>query len=203
MGATFLTSDEHYFHAAINDLAERPFETVDECAHEMIRRHNKRVREGDRTIHLGDFLFGDRGRLAEILGQLNGEHVLVWGNHDRGSGTKSNAWAHQREYLDAGFHGAVEYGTLALPQVKGGAPARKVLLSHFPYHADHLDGPRYNQFRLRDEGAWLIHGHVHGLYTVRDRGVNVGVDVWDFYPVQDHEVARLIHQVESGQRDEF
>ena len=43
------------------------------------------------------------------------------------------------------------------------------------------------------------HGHVHGLYKVRDRGVNVGVDVWDFTPVQDHEVARLIADVEAGQ----
>lgn len=30
-----------------------------------------------------------------------------------------------------------------------------------------------------------------------------GVDVWDFYPVQDHEVARLIDDVESGAREEF
>ena len=66
-----------------------------------------------------------------------------------------------------------------------------------------MDSPRYNQFRLRDEGAWLIHGHVHGLYTVRDRGVNVGVDVWDYSPVQDHEIARLIHDVETGARAEF
>lgn len=203
MGATFLTSDEHFFHAAINDLCDRPFDSVDECAHAMIARHNKKVKDGDRTIHLGDFLFGDRARLKEILAQLNGEHVLVWGNHDRGSATKSGAWAYQREYLDAGFVGAVDHAAISLPQVKGGATARKVVLSHYPYHADHKDTPRYNQFRLRDEGAWLIHGHVHGLYTVRDRGVNVGVDVWDFTPVQDHEVARLINDIETGAVMEF
>ena len=97
-----------------------------------------------------------RGREKEILDQLNGEHVLILGNHDRASATKSQGWNYQREYLDGGFAAVVAYGTLSLPQVKGGAAARQVLLSHFPYHADHLDSPRYNQYRLRDEGMWLV-----------------------------------------------
>jgi calcineurin-like phosphoesterase family protein len=161
------------------------------------------VKVADRTILLGDWWFGPRAGMCEVLDAMNGSKVLVLGNHDRGSVTQTNGWAYQREYLDAGFEAVVDYATVTLPQVKGGAPARKVLLSHFPYHADHKDSPRFNQFRLRDEGMWLVHGHVHGLYTVRDRGVNVGVDVWDFYPVQDHEVAKLIDDVESGRREEF
>ena len=212
MPNTFVTSDEHYVHKAINHLAERPFSTTDECVAEMIRRHNKRVDPDATTFHLGDFWFGDRtdGRMREVIDSLNGKHVIVFGNHDRGSVTATNGWMHQREYLDAGFEAAVDVATLTLPEVSkkkvpGGAQARKVLMSHFPYHADHMDRSRYNQFRLRDEGMWLLHGHVHGLYTVRDRGVNCGVDspYWDFTPANVHDIALLIARVEAGEVEEF
>lgn len=205
MPNTFMTSDEHYLHAAINRLAERPFSSTEECAAEMIRRHNKVVRPEDRTFHLGDFFFGPRddGRMAEIIAALNGEHVLVGGNHDRCSNTQTNGWQHQRAYLDAGFAAVVDSATFTLPEVskkkiEGGAQQRKVVMSHFPYAGDHTEGDRHTQFRLRDKGAWLIHGHVHGLYTVRNRGVNVGVDRWDFKPVNVHDIALLIAQVEAG-----
>lgn len=210
MPNTFVTTDEHAWHKAIRDLCQRPFDSDREMVEELVRRHNKRVDPDATTFHLGDFWFGDRtdGRMAEYIASLNGKHVLVLGNHDRASMTATNGWAHQREYLDAGFEAVVDVATLTLPEVSkkkvpGGAQARKVLMSHFPYHADHKDNARYNTFRLRDEGMWLLHGHVHGLYTVRDRGVNLGVDVWDFTPVNVHDIALLIAQVEAGIRAEF
>ncbi len=200
MPNVFLTADEHHGHHNINRLCDRPFETSEHATAEIVRRHNKVVGPGDLTFHLGDFWFGprDNGRMAETVTSLNGEHVLVLGNHDRASVTETNGWAHQRSYLDAGFTAVVDVATLTLPAVKASATPRRVLLSHFPYTADHMDNARYNQFRVRDEGRWLIHGHVHNLYTVRQRGVNVGVDVWDFTPVNVHEVARLIADTEAG-----
>lgn len=39
--------------------------------------------------------------------------------------------------------------------------AGDVLLSHFPYTGDHFDSDRVEQFRLRDMGVPLIHGHTH------------------------------------------
>lgn len=206
MPDTFVTSDEHYWHRAVRGLCERPFASDEEMAAEFVRRHNKVVRPDATTFHLGDFWFGDRadGRMAELLAALNGTHVLVAGNHDRCSVTATNGWAHQRAYLDAGFAAVVDSATLTLPEVSkkvdGGAQARKVLLSHFPYAADHTDQARYTQFRLRDEGMWLVHGH--GTYTVRNRGVNVGVDRWNYAPVNVHDVALLIAQVEAGARAE-
>lgn len=207
MGAIFFESDNHVWHDAIGEYCNRPFSTTEECAEAMLANHNKRVKNGDTAFFVGDYWFGNRtdGRMKEYTEALNGDKVLILGNHDRASNTKSNGWRYQREYLDAGFAAVVDYATVTLPQVKGGAPARRVLVSHYPYRADHKDTPRYNQYRLRDEGLWLIHGHVHDLYTVRDRGVNVGVDspFWNFAPAQDHEIARLIDDIESGRREEF
>ena len=50
---------------------------------EIIRRWNERVKPHDTVIHLGDFGFlrGDRNQ-EYYLSQLNGNLVLVAGNHD-------------------------------------------------------------------------------------------------------------------------
>lgn len=210
MPNAFVITDEHAWHKAIRALCNRPFASDEEMVSELVRRHNKVVDKDATTFHLGDTWFGDRtdGRFREYIASLNGEHVEVLGNHDRASVTQTNGWRHQREYLDAGFVAVVDSATLTLPEVskkkiEGGAQQRKVLMSHFPYRADHKDSARYNQFRLRDEGMWLLHGHVHELYTVRDRGVNLGVDVWNFTPVNVHDIALLIAQVEAGIVEEF
>ena len=37
----------------------------------------------------------------------------------------------------------------------------------------------------------VLHGHLHGLYRVLDNVVDIGVDVWDFYPVELHVALSL------------
>ena len=204
MPNVFVTSDEHHCHGPVNDLSGRPFGSPEEATEEIIRRHNKVVDDDATVFHLGDYGLSNRALFLSTVARLRGaKHVLVSGNHDRCWGGARNGFDHVGEYLAAGFHAVVDSARLALPPVKGRAPARQVLLSHFPYEGDHVSPPRHMQHRLRDEGMWLLHGHVHGLYTVRDRGVNVGVDVWNFTPVNVHTIARLIADVEEGVVAEF
>jgi calcineurin-like phosphoesterase family protein len=67
-----------------------------------------------------------------------------------------------------------------------------VLACHFPYRGDSHDQDRYVEHRPVDEGAWLLHGHVHERWRVLDRMINVGVDVWDYRPVSEATLADLI-----------
>jgi len=60
-----------------------------------------------------------------------------------------------------------------------------VLAYHFPYRGDSHDHDRYREHRPADEGAWLLHGHVHERWRQRGRMINVGVDAWGGYPVTD------------------
>ena len=39
---------------------------------------------------------------------------------------------------------------------------------------------------------WLLHGHVHARWRQQGRMVNVGVDVWDYTPVPEEVIARLM-----------
>lgn len=87
MPATFLTSDTHFGHAGVcrflrNDGVTklRPWDTPEEMDEEMVRRWNERVRPNDKVYHLGDVVINRRA--LDIMSRLNGDKVLIRGNHD-------------------------------------------------------------------------------------------------------------------------
>lgn len=67
-----------------------------------------------------------------------------------------------------------------------------MLACHVPYHGDSHDRDRHVSHRPADEGGWLLHGHLHNTWLVRERMINVGVDVWDYAPVAELSLAALV-----------
>jgi calcineurin-like phosphoesterase family protein len=87
----WFTSDHHFGHKRIIELANRPFGTVEEMDAVMIERWNERVKIGDMVYHLGDFAFGDH---TPYLTRLNGQKRLVKGNHDHSNRVKkAEGWS--------------------------------------------------------------------------------------------------------------
>lgn len=87
MPAVFLTSDTHFGHLGVcrfmqNDGVTklRPWDDPAEMDEEMVRRWNDTVRPKDKVYHLGDVVINRKA--LKILGLLNGEKVLIKGNHD-------------------------------------------------------------------------------------------------------------------------
>lgn len=158
----------------------------------LIARWNDTVGTQDLVWVLGDYALGDYRKGLSYLPRLNGTKVLVSGNHDRCWGGDRHGWKHVRDYIDAGFVAVHDLARTTLPPVAPAEPGQRVLLSHFPYVGDSGDEDRFTQFRLRDEGAWLLHGHVHTAYQSSGRGINVGVDVWDYTPVAAEHLAAMI-----------
>jgi calcineurin-like phosphoesterase family protein len=58
----------------------RPWDNPEEMDEEMIKRWNERVRPNDKVYHLGDVVINRRA--LATLGRLNGDKVLIRGNHD-------------------------------------------------------------------------------------------------------------------------
>lgn len=205
MSTTWFTSDQHFGHARIIELCGRPFSSVEEMDEVIIARHNELVAPDDVVYHLGDYAMGDRSRGLGYISRMSGTHILIVGNHEKCFAGDPKGWKYRGEYLDAGFAAVMDHTVVKLPPTQGKGRrgmGRQVVLSHFPYAGDHTDRDRHRQWRPRDEGAWLVHGHVHDLYTVRGRGVNVGVDRWDFRPVSAMTVHELIEDVEAGRTPE-
>ncbi len=88
MPATFLVSDTHFGHAGVcrfthpddPEVKLRPWSDPDEMDTEMIRRWNDRVRPSDKVYHLGDVVINRKA--LPTLHRLNGDKVLIRGNHD-------------------------------------------------------------------------------------------------------------------------
>lgn len=87
MPATFLVSDTHFGHAGVCHFTQadgvtklRPWTDPAEMDEEMIRRWNDRVRPRDKVYHLGDVIINRRA--FPTLARLNGDKVLIRGNHD-------------------------------------------------------------------------------------------------------------------------
>jgi calcineurin-like phosphoesterase family protein len=87
MPAVWLTSDTHFGHLGVckfmrNDGVTklRPWDTVEEMDEELVKRWNERVKPNDKIYHLGDVLINRRA--FSTLARLNGDKVLIRGNHD-------------------------------------------------------------------------------------------------------------------------
>ena len=86
MPAVFLVSDTHFGHAGVcrflreDGTKLRPWDDPEEMDEEMVRRWNETVRPKDKVYHLGDVVINRRA--LKTLARLNGDKVLIRGNHD-------------------------------------------------------------------------------------------------------------------------
>jgi len=87
MPSVFLVSDTHFGHTGVcrftrNDGVTklRPWDNADEMDEFMVRAWNERVRPNDKVYHLGDVVINRRA--LKTLARLNGDKVLIRGNHD-------------------------------------------------------------------------------------------------------------------------
>jgi calcineurin-like phosphoesterase family protein len=77
MQEVWFTSDTHFFHKRIVELANRPFANMEEMNEVMIQKWNERVRKGDLTYFLGS-------DTSNVIDRLNGQIHVIRGNHDDG-----------------------------------------------------------------------------------------------------------------------
>jgi len=189
----------------------RGFASAAEHDEAVIARWNELVRPDDLVWHLGDVGLGSETRVLEQAARLNGRKQLVTGNHDPVWPGHRDARKHQRRWLEV-FESVQAFAKIRLD-------GRMVVLSHFPYEGDHTADERAVQFRLRDEGEWLIHGHTHQRDRLgpnarwlhiataggpfreprpRGRQVHAGLDAWNLSPVSDADILGVIRWHEAN-----
>ena len=114
----FLTSDTHWGHANILGFCNRPFANVEEMNHKLIENWNNKVPTDGLVFHLGDFAWGGYPFWKNIRSQLNGEIILIKGNHDEKNITPT---------------AAEELCKFVTPQMKIRVEGRAVYLNHNPF----------------------------------------------------------------------
>ena len=169
----FFTSDTHFFHTNIIKYCSRPFKDVDEMNAELISRWNAVVGKDDIVWHLGDFAFGNKNHVSEILPKLNGNINLVMGNHDLRN--------KQAFYLHAGFKHVYDRPVIW---------HNFFILSHEPLQWVSNDGVYANVF-----------GHVHdsNIYrTFTARSACVCVERFNYAPVLWEDIASSMKRCEGS-----
>ena len=179
----FFTSDLHFGHENVIRFDNRPFNTVEEMDEEMIKRWNTKVGKGDIVYVLGDFIWkAATNEAVSIIRRLNGQIILIKGNHDRflHNAAAKKALAGIKDYDDICV--TLEDGT-----------TRRCILSH--YFIPFYNGHRYQAIHL--------HGHSHfteeAAEEVRittelnEKGYdlkiyNVGCMYWNYTPVTLDEI---------------
>jgi len=188
----YFTSDHHFDHNNVIKYCDRPYVSVQEMNEMLIKNWNDTVKPEDEVYYLGDFSLSFKPVL-EVTHRLNGKKYLVPGNHDfchtsHKKGRSPEKLAKQiKAYEDAGWIVLPQETTLDIPGVA------TVNLCHVPYHTVNWDGAdKYKSIRPKDDGKWLLCGHVHQIWKVVGRMINVGVDVWDMKPVSIEEISKII-----------
>ena len=169
----YYTSDLHLCHHNIIKLCGRPYSNVDEMNTDLIERWNAKVKPTDTVYILGDMFFKqqDSKYVTQTLLKLNGEKILITGNHDQFLKVLGNVYRY--------FKDVTAY-------MKIFDEGRQVILFHYPI--EEWDG----FYR----GSYHLYGHVHNnegeLLEIKNR-FNVGVDVNEFEPKTLDELIQSNH----------
>ncbi len=164
----FITSDNHFGHRNIIAYENRDeklnIDTVEEHDNVLINNWNNVVKPGDLVLILGDFSFHKAERTMEILKQLNGEKVLIEGNHDC-------IYLEDKQFDRKLFKAIYDYKETSY---KG----TKLILMHYMIqefkHKDKVVNPYLQLF-----------GHIHSNpITVPRHSYNVGVDINNYVPIR-------------------
>ena len=152
-------------------------ERVEEMNQMIIKNHNERVKPDDVVIHNGDFCFknsiggklgeGESTSAKELEKQLNGKIIMIEGNHDKNNSCRTII---QRLVIKIG--------------------GRKINIVHNP---DHRDIDYDINFVAHVHNHWKFKRINRNLYD-GDKGVidliNIGIDVWNYYPVSFNEIMK-------------
>ena len=121
MANIFFASDHHLGHANILTFKRddgsplRNFANITEHDEYIIAKHNERVRPGDKTYFLGDVAMSHK--FLYLLGRMNGEKVLIKGNHDTGK---------LSQYMPY------------FKDIRGSHQFNGIIMSHIPIHPESL-----------------------------------------------------------------
>jgi calcineurin-like phosphoesterase family protein len=148
----YFVADLHLGHDYVARL--RGFGTTEAHDIAVLASIADTMKPSDTLWNLGDTNRGSNHEHAlDLLVGLRHKQHLIAGNHDACHPMHRRAHLHQSNFLTV-FESVQ---TFAKRRHEG----RDILLSHFPYDGDHTEGERFSQWRLRNEGAPLIHRHTH------------------------------------------
>lgn len=175
MPSVWLISDTHFGHEKTCTVFKRedgsplrPFSCAEEMDEYMIKAWNEKVKPNDKVYHLGDVVINRK--FLHVLGRLNGDKVLIRGNHDIFK---------------------LEDYTQYFRDIRGYHVMNGLILSHIPIHEQQLGrfgcnihGHLHANRVMKDNG--------YGKKVIDPRYHNVSVEQIDFAPILFEDAQKRI-----------
>lgn len=164
MSRVLFTADLHLGHGNILRFCDRPFADIYEHDRVLGELWNSVVTPNDTVYVVGDFAHKMHPRrMRQVFDGLRGEKHLVIGNHDNGA-VRALPWASVSDRVSISVDG------------------QRLLLDHYPGRSWH--GSNRDVIQL--------FGHTHGRLDDLWNAADVGVDRWNYMPVDLPQIlARL------------
>lgn len=170
MANIFFASDHHYNHANILTFKRddgtplRDFKSVQHMNEHMISCHNSVVGPKDKVYFLGDVSLGHTAASLDFLERMNGEKVLIKGNHDL-----CTANQYLKHFKD----------------IRGSHQFDGMILTHIPIHPESM-----SRWNLNVHG----HLHYHVVRRVShipdNRYFNVSMERINYTPISLEQVKK-------------
>jgi calcineurin-like phosphoesterase family protein len=163
----YFTSDTHFGHLNIIQHSHRPFSSIEEMDEVMIKNWNYCVSNSDVIFFLGDFSYRSSEEKAnEILSQLRGQKILIYGNHDE-------------DFVYKQKHSKFRsFWNLIAPRldltVLDGKEKQLLVLHHYAQRV-------WNKSHY---GSWHLYGHSHNQLPEISGSLSfdIGVDCHEYRP---------------------
>ena len=185
----WFTSDLHFFHDRVLEFHSKRKEIfgkdIQSAKEAMITLWNSRVSKNDTVYILGDLAFGTVEDKRKLFIRLNGNKVLVLGNHDKVPNKLKSYFNHITQIKNLKFKKSV-YNFLHRDL--------EIIMCHFPMLT----------WEHKEKGSVMVHGHCHGKVDKinedsKDLRVDVGIDgkLANYDLVSLEKLANYINAVEQ------
>lgn len=151
------------------NLLYRPFSSLAEQHNAILNGlRESGFKNGDYLFHLGDVMYKQESEENKLMDQIRSEYDqstfhLIVGNYDEDKLKSLDKWFDTIDHHHRLHH--FEFG--------------EVFLNHYPTKT--LAGMQTAELGIT--------GHIHGLWKIQKKLINVGVDAWHFRPVSEKEIA--------------
>jgi len=166
----FFTSDSHFGHDNIRKFCKRPFEDLHDMHKNFTENWNNVVGENSIVVHAGDLSLTTN--FERYIEQLNGNIILVQGNHD-------NVKESQLHHFDL----VCDLLDLTIDK------KYFVTVCHYPMLS----------WNKSHHGAWQLHGHTHTSENdIRDFRMSVGVDANNYTPISWEDIVQKFEEYKNN-----
>jgi calcineurin-like phosphoesterase family protein len=167
----YFTADLHLCHPGVIQFGNRPVADVDEMHELIIKNWNAKISNNSTVYILGDVSWKRLEHCEHILDQLNGNKILISGNHDDNGIDKYFEESYDMLYLK--------------------------IRDEITYYAHLCHYPLFEWWK-QQAGGFNIHGHTHGKINCMDfcnpQRLDVGMDCHNMTPLSWEEIKNILKE---------